>query len=252
MWLESTFWTGRMLWQGLSILGPPKPNESNCSDIYSHMRVKFYNIWFWQILTYIHRSAFQGPTSNFLVHSPLWFERPQFAWAQTVGCLLKSDDIASNCEYMWIILQLRWIGGRFLDSLLALFGGSAGSQKQFGLLFWREVRTTSREIGSHQVEDVCDEIAEYGLKCRQLPMTGADILLFFRQALQDGVDAVQLGCNYSAAAIMFKITRIFCKYTHDMQCDHLSKKLAILLIWWFGCDLDLLGLIGTMALMRIM
>lgn len=103
MWLESTFWTGRMLWQGLSILGPPKPNESNCSDIYSHMRVKFYNIWFWQILTYIHRSAFQGPTSNFLVHSPLWFERPQFAWAQTVGCLrdcqMTSPQIVNICEY---------------------------------------------------------------------------------------------------------------------------------------------------------
>lgn len=69
--------------------------------------------------------------------------------------------------------------------------------------------TTSREIGSHQVEDVCDEIAEYGLKCKQLPMTGADILLFFRQALQDGVDAVQLGCNYSAAAIFFKLHGYF-------------------------------------------
>lgn len=106
MWLECTFWTGRMLWQGLSFLGTPKPNESNCSDLYtlrSHMRVKFYNTWFWHILTYIRRSAFQGPASNFLVHSPLWFERPQFAWAQTVGCLkacqVTSPQIVNICEY---------------------------------------------------------------------------------------------------------------------------------------------------------
>lgn len=65
-------------------------------------------------------------------------------------------------------------------------------------------------------------------------MTGADILLFFRQALQDGFDAVHLGCNYSAEARFLSYTHILCKYTHDMQCDHLSKKLAILLI----CDLD--------------
>lgn len=115
------------------------------------------------------------------------------------------------------ILQPRWKRGRFLDSLLALFGGSAGRQKQFGRLFDVRSGTTNREIGSHQVEDVCDEIAEYGLKCKQLPMTGADILLFFRQALQDGFDAVQLGCNYSAETRVFTQRYYYTRYYANLH-----------------------------------